>query len=1146
VTGASIDGSTIVLGASLLSVQRIFDFTTSYTAAELQAINTVQDQANLLLLHGSLRAVADRRTGVQTPARHATRSSTWATATFNDGPYMDPVSDGATITPQGTSGSVTATIAGGTTRWTPADRYRPHGPLLLRACRVGHRHGLHRRAIGQVQRGLLHRPEGEHGQAAGYRRYQLGRRDRRGRVDLGASSPPFTSTTIAVATIKGDALPRTTACTIWRLGLYSDTTGYPTCGAYHEGRLWLAGAVGNRADASNSNDLFNFAPTSSDGTVADSNGIAVSANSDDVNAIFWMISDESGLICGTQGGEWRIRSSSSNDPITPTSIQFKRVTKFGCANVPAKRTGNTITFVERYNKKVIEYITTDARGLSGNNISLSGKHLTQLGVSELAYQREKVPVIWARTTAGQLIGCTYKRESPYADQPAEFSGWHAHTLGDGLTVQSIQVGPNFDGTLDTLSMVVFKQDTGFYYSHLLTDLFDVDWTIGDAMYVDFGTTPAMGQVITSVNPHVIRFYSLHRLAGQTVDAFIGGVDFSGLVVAADGTLDVPLDNAGNLLTSAWIAALTTTTSFHGLGLRIQLTPADVAATPPATGMLEFDTSLGGDGNGVAIPSWDYTGGPRLFTSSAATGACALWDMTAQNTPPTRLAFHATNAVQGLSVGDMDTRGNVYLGGFASISKLTADLQTLTTTTYASLGINAPTSWIAVKIGTKDYLVSVGGQEVSLINVFTAPAFVGKASITDPVCSAIGRVKQGSTSATLWLLAASTTSGGSFTRQGQNLALWKVVVNPTSASPVVLKRIVEITPAMFGAWTHISANVDLLGDETDGNPIIWAQSTAFTVNNYNNATAYLQYDCVSYSDNHDYEAKGATTGNVPAIGGNAFWRDLGVHQTVSEQNFIKITRTGAVMWSAKMTGGLLGFRQMSRVRYGKLRVVDVAAHASSNHWLFDIATLTNTGAVLAATSDLWDVSPSFSKQFYNDTTGQWICNLGYVYLLGQPGSPIPQGATASTFTTWGELVGLAAPYYPMIAPPNAATFQTVPAAIGYTYTTQCQILRALAPDESGARNGPALGKSRRTHMYAALVQQTQGVQFGLTFDALRLHKAGFATKGGTPYALTSLFSGVHKAELEGDSDFDNMLCWQILRPYPTTVTALEGFLHTQDR
>ena len=46
---------------------------------------------------------------------------TLGAAAFKDGPYLDPPVDGTTITPSGTSGSVTLTLAGGSTRFAATD-----------------------------------------------------------------------------------------------------------------------------------------------------------------------------------------------------------------------------------------------------------------------------------------------------------------------------------------------------------------------------------------------------------------------------------------------------------------------------------------------------------------------------------------------------------------------------------------------------------------------------------------------------------------------------------------------------------------------------------------------------------------------------------------------------------------------------------------------------------------------------------------------------------------------------------------------------------------------------------------------------------------------------------------------------------------
>lgn len=1160
VTGATIDGSTVTLGTSLLTVQKIIDFSTVYTANQLDTIVKVQAGTGLLLLHPSVKPYSLTNT-VAPGTNFAT--FTFTSAAFTDGPYFDPPTDGTTITPSGTSGSVTLTLAGGATRFAATDVGRM---VRLFSEPAAYNAGTTYAAGDQVKfnnayyvslkaANLAHRPDVD------FTNWGV---DTTAAVWNWATITAFTDTTHVTATLSpvtnlvdgtaGANLPRTTACATWRLGLYSDTTGYPTCGVYHEGRFWLAGAQPNRFDATVSNSLFSFAPTAADGTLADNNAIAGTLLGEDINLILWMAADKGGIYAGTQAGEFQIQASSNNDTLTPTSIQGHKVTRYGSAAIQPVRTGITLTFVQRFRKKVYEYITTDFRGVTGLHLSEKAKHLSGKNVAELAYVRELAPVIWARTDDGALIGCTYRRTSPFASEPPDFAGWHRHDLGNGYKVTSIAAGPSLGGQTDSLTFVA--QDaagTGRYYSYLMTDLFEENNVITEAFFVDNGVSPQMAQLITTTNPHVIRFYSLHRLAGQNVDVFFGGVDLGTLTVAADGHLDVPIDNGG-LLTSALLNGLTSTTNFNSLGVSIQMQSPGTVTIPASTGMLEFDTSLGGDGNGVPIPDWDAASGygkPVLFTSSAASGACALWDLTATNTPPTRLAFHATNAVQGFSVGAVDTRGNFYLGslsGFGfSLTKLTPDLQTKTQTAFASPAVAQPNMWMVVTVGGKDYLVSSGGAEVDLLDISgTTPTYVGNltSAVTEAVAGYMGRIKvSGSKAALLWLVGQSAASGGAFTHPGQSLGLYKVIVQPNNLTPIAVKRVLSITPSMLG-FTHFTSNVDILGDEADGNPIIWAQSSVLAA--WLVGTTYNQFDCVS-SGGHDFESKvGANLGNLPTVGGDANWRDLGVHDSVGGARASKINvASGAVMWTITMTGGMNGYRNMSRVRYGKFRLLDPSAHSSSNHWLWDIDTLASPGA-LAATTDIWNVAPSFASQFYNDKTGQWIAGLGYGYLAGQPGSPSPVGATSTVFNTWGELGPSAGWAYPLVTPPNAAVAVQSPVAIGFSYISQGQILRPIAPAEAGSQNGPALGKTRRAHMIAALLQQTQGISFGTDFGTGSLHAAELTSPGGIPLALNVLYSDIYQGPLEDDYSFNSMLCWQISRPYPGTVCTLGSFLHTQDR
>jgi hypothetical protein len=118
-------------------------------------------------------------------------------------------------------------------------------------------------------------------------------------------------------------------------------------------------------------------------------------------------------------------------------------------------------------------------------------------------------------------------------------------------------------------------------------------------------------------------------------------------------------------------------------------------------------------------------------------------------------------------------------------------------------------------------------------------------------------------------------------------------------------------------------------------------------------------------------------------------------------------------------------------------------------------------------------------------------------------------------------------------------------IGFCFATKGQIVRPVMPQETGSRTGPAQGETRRGHMFTALLLNTQGISFGTTFTHLQPAQLA-ATRNGPIYPLTSLFSGVHQDTLNDDYSFDGMLCWQIIRPYPSTIVNIGGWLHTQER
>jgi len=362
-------------------------------------------------------------------------------------------------------------------------------------------------------------------------------------------------TTANIQIIGQPALYNTTV-KIWRLGVYSDAAGWPTCGCFHEGRLWLGGAVKNRFDASMdavalvgqgglspmSNRLTSFSPTLDDGTVADNCGISYTLDAQDKNNILWMNPDDQGIACGTINGEWMIKATQLSDPLTPTSIQAKRVTKYGCANIEPRRTGIALIFVQKFARRCLEFISEVFSGkYVAPDLNEYAEHVTSTGVVEIAYQEELAPVLWARKTDGTFVGSTYRRTNPSVIQPADLNGWHRHTLAAGRTCESLIVGPSADATLDTVTMVTNGTDAygTTRWIEMMTDLFEVDTPLYDAWHVDGGMVPSSMYEDTVGGQLGVYFTGLWYLRGKTQAVFAGGLDVGDKVVDSKGRVFVP-------------------------------------------------------------------------------------------------------------------------------------------------------------------------------------------------------------------------------------------------------------------------------------------------------------------------------------------------------------------------------------------------------------------------------------------------------------------------------------------------------------------------------------------------------------------------------------------------------------------------------
>ena len=534
VTGQNINGAQLAwTAAAEQTVNKVIEITTHYTDDKWQTVRSVQAETVSVLV-GS--GIAPRRLALTNlPTAFLYPEFAYSTPELVDGPYSDPE--------DGDLRNVSATTSG-TIRFNSDASYLPKTfdfRDIGRSIRLFSEPPVW--ASGSYTQGdivafadVYWTAQASGSLATPGTNTDWAPNPRAALWTWGVITGVADTSTIDVL-IKGRPLQYLVPVRVWRLGVYGTRNGYPTCGTYHEGRLWLAGAIDNRVDATTIGGIrddgkLEFTPTDAYGAVSDASGVSGVLRAPDVNPIYWMEPSQQGIICGTQAGEWLIQASALNNPITPTSFQAHRVTKIGCANILPCFTEHTLVFVQKHLRRLMEYFADVYSGkFSAPNLALTAKHLTQPSISEIAYQQDLMPVIWARRSDGKLVGASYKRDSLQSAQGPTFVGWHQHTLGSGRTVTGLAVGPSVDGTLDTPALVT--KEGSVHYVEIMTDLLEEFDPLADSWFVDCGVVPSAYDAAVDA----LAVHGLWHLNGKTVSVFAGGYDCGDYLVT-NGSLSV--------------------------------------------------------------------------------------------------------------------------------------------------------------------------------------------------------------------------------------------------------------------------------------------------------------------------------------------------------------------------------------------------------------------------------------------------------------------------------------------------------------------------------------------------------------------------------------------------------------------------------
>jgi hypothetical protein len=190
----------------------------------------------------------------------------------------------------------------------------------------------------------------------------------------------YASETSVVADVLTD-LGGTAATPLWAEGDWSPRRGYPSAVAIHDGRLFWAGkdrVWGSVTDA--------FTSFSTD-VIGDAGPISRSIGFGPVDNINWLLSMNR-LMAGTAASELSFRSSSLDEPLTPTNFTPKESSTQGSSAVQAVKVDEFGLFVQRCGSRLYK-LAFDAYGMSSTeDLSIFVPELCAAGIVRVSVQRQ--------------------------------------------------------------------------------------------------------------------------------------------------------------------------------------------------------------------------------------------------------------------------------------------------------------------------------------------------------------------------------------------------------------------------------------------------------------------------------------------------------------------------------------------------------------------------------------------------------------------------------------------------------------------------------------------------------------------------------------------------------------------------------------
>lgn len=298
----------------------------------------------------------------------------------------------------------------------------------------------------------------------------------------------------------------------------------PTGVAFYEERLWWAGTNNypQKLWASKTGSYEDYTKT----PVADDMSLEYNIASGDVSSIRWLSSGKV-LVVGTLAGEYVVRASSLNEPVTPTNVRITLETTSGCQHVRPLKVDSSILFVQREGHKIRDFkYVFESDSYMGRDLSIISEHLTSTSViTQIEYQKVRNTILWAVTNTGQLLSMTHSPSD-------KVIAWSQHPVGGtNAEVESVSIIPGDEGQ-DEVWVAVKRTIGGAtkrYIEFITKDYYPLNTQDkDDAIFVD-SSLEYSGSSTTSIS-------GLGHLAGETVSVLANGAVQPNVTVTSGGTI----------------------------------------------------------------------------------------------------------------------------------------------------------------------------------------------------------------------------------------------------------------------------------------------------------------------------------------------------------------------------------------------------------------------------------------------------------------------------------------------------------------------------------------------------------------------------------------------------------------------------------